>query len=284
MISRVYAVYFSPAGSTGAVAEHIAGTIAGKCNLPCKVIDFTLPKMRKEQYSFDENDLVIFGMPTYAGRIPNKVLPFVQTLFEGNGALAVSLVTFGNRSFDSSLTELTEELSEKGFRVLAASAWVCRHVFSRQIAAGRPDALDYVKMGVFADEVLRRLHTLDVDRGQCSKESAEEEWKSPVIRGGEPVAPYYIPKGEDGEPAKFLKAKPLTDTAKCTNCGICAEVCPMGSVSKENYADVPGICIKCQACVLKCPEGAKYWDDAAFLSHVRMLENNYTDRKEPEWY
>lgn len=84
MISRVYAVYFSPAGSTGAVAEHIAGTIAGKCNLPCKVIDFTLPKMRKEQYSFDENDLVIFGMPTYAGRIPNKALPFVHTLFEGN--------------------------------------------------------------------------------------------------------------------------------------------------------------------------------------------------------
>ncbi len=105
-----------------------------------------------------------------------------------------------------------------------------------------------------------------------------------MIRGGEPVAPYYIPKGEDGEPAKFLKAKPLTDTAKCTNCGICAEVCPMGSVSKENYADVPGICIKCQACVLKCPEGAKYWDDAAFLSHVRMLESNFTDRKEPEWY
>lgn len=105
-----------------------------------------------------------------------------------------------------------------------------------------------------------------------------------MIRGGEPVAPYYIPKGEDGEPAKFLKAKPLIDTAKCTNCGICTEVCPMGSVSKENYADVPGICIKCQACVLKCPEGAKYWDDAAFLSHVRMLESNFTDRKEPEWY
>jgi ferredoxin/flavodoxin len=295
MISRVYAVYFSPAGSTGAVAEHIAGTIAGKCNLPCKVIDFTLPKMRKEQYSFDENDLVIFGMPTYAGRIPNKALPFVHTLFEGNGALAVSLVTFGNRSFDSSLTELTQELSTRGFRVVAAGAWVCRHVFSHKIAAGRPDALDRAEMDVFADEVFRRLtsldadggrrsKTLDVDRGQCSKESAEEEWKSPVIRGGEPVAPYYIPKGEDGEPAKFLKAKPLTDTAKCTNCGICAEVCPMGSVSKENYADVPGICIKCQACVLKCPEGAKYWDDAAFLSHVRMLENNYTDRKEPEWY
>ena len=287
MIHRIYAVYFSPAGSTGSVTEHISDRIAGEINVPCKVIDFTLPKMRIDKYIFDENDLVIFGMPTYAGRIPNKALPFVQSLFEGNGALAVSLVTYGNRNFDSSLTELTEELSADGFRVLAASAWVCRHVFSKKIAAGRPDDSDHAKMEKFADEVVRRLRGLmasDQDGRQCPEESGTEGWKTPVIRSGEPVAPYYVPKGEDGKPAKFLKAKPLTDTAKCTNCGICAEVCPMGSVSSENYSEVTGICIKCQACVVKCPEGAKYFDDAAFLSHVRMLENSFTERKEPEWY
>ena len=287
MIHRIYAVYFSPAGSTGSVTEHISDRIAGEINVPCKVIDFTLPKMRKDKYIFDENDLVIFGMPTYAGRIPNKALPFVQSLFEGNGALAVSLVTYGNRNFDSSLTELTEELSADGFRVLAASAWVCRHVFSKKIAAGRPDDSDHAKMEKFADEVVRRLRGLmapDQDGRQCSEGTGIEEWKTPVIRSGEPVAPYYVPKGEDGKPAKFLKAKPLTDTVKCTNCGICAEVCPMGSVSKENYSEVTGICIKCQACVVKCPEGAKYFDDEAFLSHVRMLENSFTERKEPEWY
>ena len=287
MIHRIYAVYFSPAGSTGSVTEHISDRIAGEINVPCKVIDFTLPKMRIDKYIFDENDLVIFGMPTYAGRIPNKALPFVQSLFEGNGALAVSLVTYGNRNFDSSLTELTEELSADGFRVLAASACVCRHVFSKKIAAGRPDDSDHDKMEKFADEVVRRLRRLmapDQDGRQCPEGTGTEAWKKPVIRSGEPVAPYYVPKGEDGKPAKFLKAKPLTDTVKCTNCGICAEVCPMGSVSKENYSEVTGICIKCQACVVKCPEGAKYFDDEAFLSHVRMLENSFTERKEPEWY
>lgn len=284
MIKKLYAVYFSPAGSTGSVTEYISGIIAGKINVPSEVIDFTLPKMRKDKYIFDENDLVIFGMPTYAGRIPNKALPFVQSLFEGNGALAVSLVTYGNRNFDSSLTELTEELSANGFRILAAGAWVCRHVFSKKIAAGRPDDSDRAKMEAFADEVVRRLTSLEQDGRQCSEGSGTEAWKKPVIRSGEPVAPYYVPKGEDGKPAKFLKAKPLTDTAKCTNCGICAEVCPMGSVSTENYSEVTGICIKCQACVVKCPEGAKYFDDEAFLSHVRMLENSFTKRKEPEWY
>ena len=45
-----------------------------------------------------------------------------------------------------------------------------------------------------------------------------------------------------------------------------------------------GICIKCQACIKKCPKKAKYFDDPAFLSHVAMLEQNYTRRAEPEMF
>lgn len=280
MIRKVYAVYFSPAGSTGAVTSYISERIASDLDLPCAAIDFTLPGARTQKYSFTEDDLIVMGTPTYAGRIPNKALPFVQELFEGNGALGISLVTYGNRNFDSSLTELVEEMGRDGFRVFAAGAWVCRHVFSDKIAAGRPDTADHKKMDAFAKEAVRRI-----EGGLCSGCGAEEaQWKFPVIRGGEPVAPYYVPKGEDGLPAKFLKAKPLTDVSKCTNCGICAGVCPMGSISAENYSEVPGICIKCQACVVKCPEKAKYFDDAAFLSHVRMLEKNFTARNEPECY
>ena len=40
-----------------------------------------------------------------------------------------------------------------------------------------------------------------------------------------------------------------------------------------------GICIKCQACVRYCPTGARYFDDPDFLSHVRMLEENFTEQK-----
>lgn len=54
----------------------------------------------------------------------------------------------------------------------------------------------------------------------------------------------------------------------------------MGSISADDVADVSGICIKCQACVKFCPTHVKYFTDTDFLSHVRMLENTYTDRKE----
>jgi len=56
----------------------------------------------------------------------------------------------------------------------------------------------------------------------------------------------------------------------------------MGSISREDPKEVPGICIKCQACVKKCPTNAKYFDDPAFLSHIAMLEQNYTRRAEAE--
>lgn len=96
-----------------------------------------------------------------------------------------------------------------------------------------------------------------------------------MIKGDAPVAPYYIPLGEDGQPAKFLKAKPKTDLTRCDHCGKCAKVCPMGSINPDNTDEVPGICIKCQACIQYCPQGAKYFDDPRFLSHKAMLEKSY---------
>ena len=56
----------------------------------------------------------------------------------------------------------------------------------------------------------------------------------------------------------------------------------MGSISKEDFRSFTGICIKCGACVKKCPVGAKYYDDAGYLYHKTELEEMYARRAEPE--
>lgn len=265
-IEQVYALYFSPTGNAKAVACRIAGKLAEELGVPCREIPWTTPKERTEQ-SFKETDLVVVCGPTYAGKLPNKILPDYQEKLHGGGALAVAAVTYGNRSFDNSLAELCAVLEAGGFHTVAGGAFVGTHAFTDVLAPGRPGEEDLAGLDAFAGKIADKVR----NAGGIP---------APVVVQGDAAAPYYVPKGVDGQPAKFLKAKPQTHADLCVKCGLCARNCPMGSIDLSDPLQVPGICIKCQSCVRKCPRHAKYFDDPAFLSHVQMLEQNFARRAE----
>jgi len=271
-MQKITALYFSPTGATARVAETISDALAEQLRLPLEKFSFTRPLEREKVYNFTESDLVVIASPTYAGKLPNKILPDFQGKLRGNGALAVPVVTFGNRSYDNSLAELCAVLVENGFRVAAAGAFVCRHAFAEELAYGRPGWSDSFEMKQFAKQITAKLKTLP-------------DGPLPLLQvPGDADAPYYVPKGLDGEPAKFLKAKPKTNLSRCNNCGACARLCPMGAIDPKNVSSVPGTCIKCQCCVHRCTRRAKFFDDPAFLSHKAMLEANYTEPKENELF
>ena len=237
----VWAVYFSACGSTRRVLRRMAEAAGEALALPVRELDYTLPPAREQNYAFGEGDLIFWGSPTYAGRLPNVLLPFLR-------------------------------LSGNGFCPAAAAAMVGEHAFAPALAHGRPDAEDIAAAEAFARNA---AHTL-----------RERERPIPAaVPGREPIGPYYTPLGLNGEPARFLKAKPLTDPLKCARCGLCAALCPMGSIPRETPEECGGICIKCQACVKGCPTGAKYFADAAFCSHRAMLvEQTYAKRRENEFF
>ncbi len=276
-IKQVIAVSWSATGNTQTIVQYIGKQLAEKLQIPYKFVDFTPFENRRHVMGFSDSDLVVVGSPTYAGKLPNKILPDFQSMLSGNNALAVAVVTFGNRSFDNALAELCRVLRQDGFSTVAAAAFSCRHAFSDRIAPTRPDGEDLAQARKFAGQIAAYVTKLQ-------SEENTGEGKFSVNVAGDADGPYYIPKGIDGNPAKFLKAKPVTDSTLCDGCGLCASVCPMQSIDPQNVADVQGVCIKCQSCIRKCPNHAKYFDDPAFLSHVAMLEANYTERRENVFY
>ena len=354
-ISGVRAVYFSPTGSTKTITEYVAKGLAELLGVPMRSTSYTLPGERERALTsmelshredseerlqstakslqnvpgvFAPGELVVWGTPTYAGRIPNKTLDFVreilttraklEALADSVGKVAkeistavnsesdksvfrnlmIPIAVYGNRSFDNCLAELGGLMKKGGHVPVAGIAMPTRHTFSKTLGAGRPDSADFKALDDFCVKIKHKLMDMAV---------------APVaFPGEEEPERYYTPLRADGEPAKFLKAKPQLHPEKCTGCGTCAAVCPMGSItfadSKASSGDdnagisvdneiqrsseiianlpaFPGICIKCQACIQHCQNGALYFDDADFLSHVAMLEANFAkERKEPQLF
>ncbi|HOA41874.1 MAG TPA: EFR1 family ferrodoxin [Bacillota bacterium] len=271
--NKVCAVYFSATGTTKKIVESIAETIAGKLGVKYDTCDFTLPNAREKALRFHESDIIVFGTPVYAGRVPNVLLKYLNSI-EGNDAIAVPVVLYGNRDYDDALIELRDILEKGGLHTVAAAAFIGEHSFSYVLAKDRPDEEDMQKAKEFAAKVAEKI-----------KDTSDMVALQPVEVNGipYPYRGYYQPKDRNGNPIDIRKVKPLTSD-DCINCLICADVCPMGSISRDNVREFTGICIKCGACIKKCPTQAKYYVDEGFLYHKRELEEGLTRRAEPEWF
>ena len=153
---KIWEIFFSPLGDTARVCAACAAALAeggggnalaegGGGNALAEtgggadicVYDFTLPAARQCFPPVSKEDIVVFGVPTYAGRVPNVLLKYLHTI-EGRGAAAIALVTFGNRAFDNALRELCELLAARDFlSPPAARPSAGMRFLIRSAAAGR---------------------------------------------------------------------------------------------------------------------------------------------------
>ena len=127
--------------------------------------------------------------------------------------------------------------NKNGFIPIGAAAMISQHAFSSLIAKDRPDFSDFQALTDFSNKIAGKILN-------------NQELTGITYDRDTPIGPYYTPLRSDHTPARFLKAKPVTEMDKCNNCGICVRKCPMGSISADNVAYVSGICIKCQAFIV----------------------------------
>lgn len=267
-IKRIRMIYFSATDTTKTIVRRIGAQLAQIWNVPAQEDDFTLPAARETDIVCGADELAVVGVPVYAGRVPNKLLPYVRDHIRGNGTPAVAVVLFGNRNYDDALIELRDVLGENGFCAIAGAAFVGEHSFSYTLAAGRPDAADVKLADSFARDIAGKLDAM------------EQLPTQPVaVRGNTPPRPYYTPRNA----REYLKVKPVLRDS-CTACGLCASLCPTGAIDPQDVRQYRGACIKCGACIKKCPEKARYFDNEIYLSHKRELEEKFTRRAQVELF
>ncbi len=147
-INKVTAVFFSPTHGS----EKYAKAIAKEISAEFEVLDLTNPNARRRRYGFECDELVIFGAPVYAGRLPSVDGGIFDNVF-GNDTPAVFTVSYGNRAYEDALLEEKNICEANGFKGIAAGAWIAPHTYSDKIAAGRPDSDDLKKVSEFADKI-----------------------------------------------------------------------------------------------------------------------------------
>lgn len=266
---KINTMYFSATGTTKkiicGIKEGILKNVDKK--IITNTIEFTLPENRDQKVLFNDKDIVIIGVPVYAGRVPNVLLKYLNSI-KGNGALAIPIVVYGNRNYDDALIELNDILKFNGFKIIASGAFIGEHSFSKILGYNRPDENDMAIVNDFASKIYAKL-------------TNEYKFESVSVKGSNPYREYYKPKNKEGIPVDIRKVTPKTNT-KCDDCKLCVSVCPMGSIDFDDVSKFNGICIKCGACIKKCPNNAKYYDDEDYLRHKHELEIDFASRREPE--
>ena len=141
---RIRQITFSPTGGTLRVCEALCeglGTIATATELCVPADEVAVPTV-------GPSDLVVVGMPVYAGRVPALAVERLRCV-ETHGARCVVVAVYGNRAYEDALVEMRDVATAMGFRVVAAVAAIAEHSICRMYGAGRPDEADAHELAAF---------------------------------------------------------------------------------------------------------------------------------------
>lgn len=253
-IKSVTSIFFSPTGSTHRLVSLLTGAFPPET---CEV-DITPYTQRQLHMEFGPNDLVVFGIPVYGGRIP---APAAETLSRMHGCQtpAVLVAAYGNREFDDALLELADIAAGNGFIPFAAAALIAEHSIMHSVATGRPDAQDAAKITAFGAQVWAKL-------------SAASELSPVSVKGGRPY------KAFGGVPMKPKAGR------NCTGCGICAALCPAHAipVSAPGRTD-KNACISRMRCIKVCPSHARRLNPVILRTAESAFYQKFNARREPEF-
>ncbi len=248
-------LYFSATETTKTCVDGVASAMEMPVAFSANLAD----RNHAEVPEFSEGDTVIVASPVYGGRLPELMVEKLKEV-KGGGACAIAMVVYGNRDYDDALLELADTLTEQGFRIIGAAAFVAQHSIFPKVAAGRPDTTDKVRLAEFG----RRCRKL-LDKGI---------FRELQIKGKRPYKKY------SGVPVH-----PVGKESLCVSCGMCAELCPAEAIDRESPWETDADrCISCGRCIKVCKESARRYEGIKYSMLGTIFKSMVSKRKEAEFF
>lgn len=256
LMKKATAIVFSPTKST----LKIANLVLNRLGVPVETIDITPDKKRDYNHDFKANELVVFAVSVYGGRVPAPAMETLKNV-KGNNTPAILVAVYGNRDYEDALLELKNTTMENGFVPIAAGAFIAKHSIMK-VAKGRPDDKDIEEIEFFADKAL------DTIQGEKI----------------ESISPVEVPGNFPYVEKENKTLVPLTNK-DCIKCGACTRRCPVGAIPKKSPDKTDGkICIGCMACIKICPHKARHLDKEVLKPAKKKFKEMFGEAKAPQCF
>ena len=250
---KITTIYFSATYTTRRVVEAVAANLSNEVT----AYDIT-NDASTEEIAIPADELVVVGVPVYAGRVPAMVAERLRR-FKGDNTPAVVVAVYGNRHYDDAVLELHDMMTACGFRTVSAGAFVAQHSIFPKVGKARPDAEDMADIKTFAE---RSAELVATGFGEIDL-PGNRPYKVP---GGIPIWP--------------------TASCRCNGCGACARLCPTGAIDPASPKGVDKTkCIKCGRCIVVCPAKARRFYGIKYSLAAARFNSAFAARRENEmWF
>jgi len=184
----------------------------------------------------------VFCAPTYAWQLPRVFVDFIRSgNFEGEKR-AYFVMTCGG-SIGAAGEHIEKLCKEKGLEYMGVLPVVMPENYVAMFPVPEKEKAERM-VAIAAKRLEKRVAAIEKGEAFESKKSGAMDKMLSV----------FVNKGFYGY---AVSDKKFHTTDKCTSCGKCEQVCPLGNVRLEEGIVVwGGNCTHCMACICRCPQDA----------------------------